>query len=117
MARSARKAAKKPAKKAGKKSAKKTVKKAVKKSAAKAKKPAAKAKSKAAPKARAAAPAGAVRSDFSKAPPLVQSCPQCGADMKIARREPAPGQPMMERLFLECPRCGNTGGKMQAKAG
>lgn len=56
------------------------------------------------------------RSDYSKAPPLVQSCPQCGTDMRIARREPAPGAPHMERLFLECPKCGNTGGKMQAKA-
>jgi ssDNA-binding Zn-finger/Zn-ribbon topoisomerase 1 len=55
------------------------------------------------------------RSDFSKAPPLVQSCPQCGAEMRVARREPAPGNPNMERLFLECPKCGNTAGKMQAR--
>jgi ribosomal protein S20 len=110
MARSTRKAAKKSAKKPAKKSAKKSVKKSVKKSATKtASKPARKPASKPA--------ATSARSDFSKAPPLVQSCPQCGADMKIARREPAPGQPNMERLFLECPRCGNTGGKMQAKVG
>jgi ssDNA-binding Zn-finger/Zn-ribbon topoisomerase 1 len=80
-------------------------------------KPAAKSASKSAGKS-APKPAGKShgRSDYSKAPPLVQSCPQCGADMKIARREPAPGAPHMERLFLECPKCGNTGGKMQAKA-
>jgi ssDNA-binding Zn-finger/Zn-ribbon topoisomerase 1 len=56
-----------------------------------------------------------VRSDFSKAPPLVQSCPQCGAEMRVARREPAPGNPAMERLNLECPKCGHTAGKMQAR--
>ena len=48
----------------------------------------------------------------SMAAPHVQSCPQCGADMKVARREPAPGNASMERLFLECPQCGNTAGKM-----
>jgi RNase P subunit RPR2 len=56
-----------------------------------------------------------VRSDFSKAPPLVQSCPQCGNEMRIARREPAPGNPAMERLSLECAKCGHTAGKMQAR--
>jgi DNA-directed RNA polymerase subunit M/transcription elongation factor TFIIS len=110
MARSARKAAKKSVKK----SAKKPVKKAVKKTAKKSVK---KSAAKSARKPAATSVAQSPRSDFSKAPPLVQSCPQCGADMKIARREPAPGQPNMERLFLECPRCGNTGGRMQAKAG
>ena len=38
------------------------------------------------------------RSDFSKAPPVAQSCPQCGGEMRVARREPAPGNPAMERL-------------------
>ncbi len=56
----------------------------------------------------------AARSDFSKAPPLVQSCPQCGADMKVVRREPAPGSANLERLFFEC-KCGHTAGRMQAK--
>jgi ssDNA-binding Zn-finger/Zn-ribbon topoisomerase 1 len=55
------------------------------------------------------------RSDFSKAPPLLQSCPQCGAEMRVARREPAPGNPAMERLNLECPKCGHTAGKMQGR--
>ena len=55
------------------------------------------------------------RSDFSKAPPLVQSCPQCGAEMRVTRREPAPGNASMERLNLECPKCGHTAGKMQAR--
>jgi uncharacterized protein with PIN domain len=54
------------------------------------------------------------RSDFSKAPALVQSCPQCGAEMRVTRREPAPGNAAMERLFLECAKCGHTAGKMQA---
>jgi hypothetical protein len=40
------------------------------------------------------------RSDFSMAPPLVQSCPQCGAEMRVTRREPAPGNAAMERLNL-----------------
>jgi hypothetical protein len=53
----------------------------------------------------------------SMAPPHVQSCPQCGADMSVARREPAPGNPSMERLYLECPKCGNTAGKMQVRKG
>jgi hypothetical protein len=35
--------------------------------------------------------------------------------MRVARREPAPGNPKMERLFLACPKCGNTAGKMQAR--
>ena len=56
------------------------------------------------------------RSDFSKAPKIAQSCPQCGADMRVARREPAPGNPAMERLALECVKCGHTAGKMQAKS-
>ena len=55
------------------------------------------------------------RSDFSKAPPVAQSCPQCGGEMRVARREPAPGNPAMERLSLECVKCGNTAGKMQVK--
>jgi hypothetical protein len=55
------------------------------------------------------------RSDFSKAPPVAQSCPQCGGNMRVARREPAPGNPAMERLSLECVKCGNTAGKMQAR--
>jgi uncharacterized protein with PIN domain len=55
------------------------------------------------------------RSDFSKAPPVAQSCPQCGGEMRVARREPAPGNPVMERLSLECVKCGNTAGKMQVK--
>jgi hypothetical protein len=55
------------------------------------------------------------RSDFSKAPPVAQSCPQCGGEMRVVRREPAPGNPAMERLALECAKCGNTAGKMQAK--
>jgi uncharacterized protein with PIN domain len=55
------------------------------------------------------------RSDFSKAPPLTQSCPQCGGEMRVVRREPAPGNSAMERLFLECAKCGNTAGKMQAR--
>jgi hypothetical protein len=55
------------------------------------------------------------RSDFSKAPKVAQSCPQCGAEMRIARREPAPGNPAMERLALECDKCGHTAGRMQAK--
>jgi hypothetical protein len=54
------------------------------------------------------------RSDFSNAPPLTQTCPQCGADMRVARKEPAPGSPTLERLFFEC-KCGHTAGKMQAK--
>lgn len=45
----------------------------------------------------------------------MQSCPQCGGEMRIARREPAPGNPAMERLFLVCAKCGNTAGKMQAR--
>jgi endogenous inhibitor of DNA gyrase (YacG/DUF329 family) len=56
------------------------------------------------------------RSDFSKAPPVAQSCPQCGSEMRVARREPAPGNPAMERLALECATCGTTAGRMQAKA-
>jgi hypothetical protein len=56
------------------------------------------------------------RSDFSKAPPVAQSCPQCGGEMRVTRREPAPGNPAMERLYLECVKWGNTAGKMQAKA-
>jgi len=56
------------------------------------------------------------RSDFSKAPKVAQSCPQCGADMRIAQREPAPGNPAMERLRLECVKCGHTAGRMQARA-
>jgi transcription initiation factor IIE alpha subunit len=55
------------------------------------------------------------RSDFSNAPPLTQTCPQCGADMRLARKEPAPGSATLERLFFEC-QCGHTAGKMQAKA-
>jgi hypothetical protein len=35
--------------------------------------------------------------------------------MRIARREPAPGNPAMERLSLECAKCGHTAGKMQAR--
>jgi predicted nucleic-acid-binding Zn-ribbon protein len=46
---------------------------------------------------------------------MAQSCPQCGGEMRVARREPAPGDPAMERLSLECVKCGNTAGKMQAK--
>ena len=48
------------------------------------------------------------RSDFSKAPAVAQSCPQCGGEMRVARREPAPGNPAMERLSLECVKCGST---------
>lgn len=55
-------------------------------------------------------------SNFSAAPPLAQTCPQCGAEMKVARREAAPGNPAMERLSLECPKCGHAAGKMQARA-
>jgi hypothetical protein len=54
------------------------------------------------------------RSDYSNAPALNQSCPQCGAEMRVARREPAPGAPSLERLFFECT-CGHTAGKMQVK--
>jgi ribosomal protein S27AE len=56
------------------------------------------------------------RSDFSKAPKVAQSCPQCGAEMRVAQRESAPGNPAMERLRLECVKCGHTAGRMQAKA-
>jgi hypothetical protein len=56
------------------------------------------------------------RSDFSKAPKIAQSCPQCGAEMRVARREPAPGNPAMERLVLECIECGHAAGKMQARS-
>jgi hypothetical protein len=56
------------------------------------------------------------RSDFSKAPPVAQSCPQCGGEMRVARREPAPGNPVMERLSLECVKCGNTASKMRVKS-
>lgn len=55
------------------------------------------------------------RSDFSKAPPLTQTCPQCGADMKLARKEAAPGSSTLERLFWEC-KCGHTAGTVRAKA-
>jgi len=54
------------------------------------------------------------RSDFSKAPPLTQTCPQCGAEMRLARREAAPGSSSLERLFFEC-KCGHTAGRMVAK--
>jgi hypothetical protein len=54
------------------------------------------------------------RSDFSKAPPLTQTCPQCGAEMRLLRREPAPGSATLERLFFEC-QCGHTAGRMVAK--
>jgi hypothetical protein len=54
------------------------------------------------------------RSDFSQAPPLAQTCPQCGAEMRLLRREPAPGSATLERLSFECP-CGHTAGRMQAK--
>ncbi len=55
------------------------------------------------------------RSDFSKAPTISQTCPQCGAEMRLARKEPAPGSSTLERLFFEC-KCGHTAGTMRAKA-
>ena len=54
------------------------------------------------------------RSDYSKAPVLTQTCPQCGAEMQLKRKEPAPGSATLERLFFECA-CGHTAGRMQAK--
>jgi len=54
------------------------------------------------------------RSDFSTAPPLTHTCPQCGSEMRLKRREPAPGSSTLERLFFEC-QCGHTAGRMQAK--
>jgi hypothetical protein len=54
------------------------------------------------------------RSDYSVAPTITQTCPQCGAEMRLARKEQAPGSPTLERLFFEC-KCGHTAGRMQAK--
>jgi transposase len=54
------------------------------------------------------------RSDYSKAPVISQTCPQCGAEMRLKRKEPAPGSATLERLFFECA-CGHTAGRMQAK--
>ena len=55
------------------------------------------------------------RSDFSAAPALVQTCPQCGAEMRVTRKEPAPGSATLERLYLECPKCSHVSSKMQAR--
>ena len=42
---------------------------------------------------------------------------RCAGDNGVNQEvQPAPGNPAMERLSLECVKCGNTAGKMQARS-
>ncbi len=47
------------------------------------------------------------------ATPTSQTCPQCGAELRLVRREPAPFSPTIERLYFECTKCTHTAAKMQ----